>query len=142
MGAPPRRRPRHLESREQRLFVRQFRLDPRTRNLPACAVPNGGLRSPREAAIMKAEGIEPGVPDWLLFAPRRFKPAAVSMLGPWGLALEFKSPTGKGRVTEHQKRWHSLLREAGWRVEIVTNASDAWRIVLDHLGYETFRQHG
>lgn len=142
MAGAPRRRPRHLESHEQRLFVQRFRLDPRTRDLPACAVPNGGLRSPREAAIMKAEGVEPGVPDWLLFAPQRILPNAVSILGAYGLALEFKSPTGKGRVTDHQKRWHALLRNSGWRVEIVTSAADAWRIVLDHLGYEKANTNG
>jgi hypothetical protein len=122
-----RRKPQHLEAIEQRLFVKRWRTDPRTRAHPACAVPNGGRRSAREASLMKAEGVEAGVPDWLCFWPSFDKRAV-------GLAIEFKSPTGKGRVSDNQKRWHELLRNAGWRVEIVTTAADAWRVVTSHLG--------
>lgn len=122
-----RRKPQHLEAVEQRLFVKRWRLDARTREIPACAVPNGGRRSAREAALMKAEGVEAGVPDWLCFWPSRDGKSV-------GLAIEFKSPTGKGRVSDNQKRWHKLLRYAGWRVEIVTTAVDAWRIATNHLG--------
>jgi hypothetical protein len=122
-----RKRPKYLEAIEQRLFIRRYRLDARTRDVPACAVPNGGKRSAREAALMKAEGVEAGVPDWLCFAP------GVGG-GCIGLAIEFKSPTGKGRVSENQKRWHELLRNVGWRVEIVTTADEAWRVVTNHLG--------
>ena len=121
---PMRRRPRHLESAEQRLFVQRWRMDPRTRNLPACAVPNGGLRTPREAVILKAEGVEAGVPDWLCLCPH----------GPYsGLAIEFKSPTGKGRITEHQARWHLMLRGAGWHVIVATSAQDAWDAVKSYF---------
>jgi hypothetical protein len=78
---------------------------------------------------MKAEGVEAGVPDWLCFTPASDNTAA-------GLAIEFKSPTGKGRVSDNQKRWHALLRKSGWRVEIVTTAADAWRVVTSHLGID------
>jgi hypothetical protein len=115
-----------LESQEQRLFVARWRTDPRTKDLPACAVPNGGRRSAREAVILKQEGVEPGVPDWLCFTPSS---QAI------GLALEFKSPTGKGRVSPTQKLWHERLRRAGWRVEIVHSAVDAWRVIETHLGF-------
>ena len=124
-----RRKPQHLEAIEQRLFIRRWRTDPRTRERAACAVPNGGRRSAREAALMKAEGVEAGVPDWLCFAPASDNTTV-------GLAIEFKSPTGKGRVSDNQKRWHVLLRNAGWRVEIVTTAADAWRVVTSHLGID------
>jgi hypothetical protein len=124
-----RAKPKHLESEEQRAFVRRWRIDPRTAWLPACAVPNGGRRSAREAVILKQEGVEPGVPDWLLFAPSPSGRYA-------GLALEFKSPTGKGRVTPAQLLWHERLRECHWRVEIVTSATDAWAVVCHHLGFE------
>jgi predicted methyltransferase len=50
--------------------------------------------------------------------------------------LEFKSPTGKGRLSDNQKRWAELLRKVGWRVEIVTTAEDAWGVVTSHLGIE------
>jgi len=120
-----RRKPRHLEAIEQRLFVQRFRLDPRTRDLPACAIPNGGRRGPREAALLKAEGVTAGAPDWMLFVPRS---------GWAGLALEFKSPTGKGRLTVTQADFHEALRRQGWMVAVVTSALAAWDILMAYLG--------
>ena len=121
---PARAKPQHLESVEQRLFVQRFRLDPRTRELPACAIPNGGRRGPREAAILKAEGVSAGAPDWILFAPRY----------PWpGLALEFKSPTGSGRLTPAQIDWHGRLRAQGYAVHLVKSAVEAWDVLIQYL---------
>lgn len=114
----------HLESDEQRLFVARFRLDPSTRKYPACAIPNGGRRSAREAGRLKAEGVTAGAPDWMLFVPA-FEYC--------GLALEFKSPTGKGRVSASQAAFHELLRAQRWQVHIVTSARDAWAIVTTYL---------
>lgn len=124
-GQSVRRKPRHLEAIEQRLFVQRFRLDPRTRSLPACAIPNGGRRGPREAALLKAEGVTAGAPDWVLFVPSN---------GSAGLALEFKSPTGKGRLTDAQVEFHEGLREYGWKVAVVTSAIAAWEILIAYLG--------
>ena len=120
----PRRKPQHLESIEQRLFVQRFRLDPQTKTLPACAIPNGGKRSAREAALMKAEGVTAGAPDWMLFVPR----------GPYhGLALEFKRPTGRWQLTESQADFHDRLRDHGWQVVVVTSAEQAWTVLQDYL---------
>lgn len=129
----PRAKRRHLEAQEQRLFVRRWGMDPRTRELPACAVPNGGKRNAREAALMKAEGVEPGVPDWLCFAPGR---AAARDHMCVGLAFEFKSPTGKGRMTDMQWWWRHALITRGWRVATVTSAAEAWAIVCDYLALD------
>jgi hypothetical protein len=119
---PARAKPRHLESIEQRLFVQRVRLDPRTRDLPACAIPNGGRRGPREAAILKAEGVSAGAPDWVLMASR----------GAYiGLALEFKGPTG--RVSPAQAAWHASLRHELWAVYIVKSAQEAWDILIGYL---------
>lgn len=121
---PARAKPQHLESVEQRLFVQRFRLDPRTRELPACAIPNGGRRGPREAAILKAEGVSAGAPDWVLFVPRdRYA----------GLALEFKSPTGAGRLTPAQASWHERLRAQGYAVYLVKSAAGAWDVLTWYL---------
>lgn len=127
-----RRKPKYLEAQAQRLFVKRWRLDPRTRDLPATAVPNGVRTSPIQAALAKADGMEAGVPDWVCFRQGFAGQYSVKV----GLALEFKSPTGKGRVSPAQTQWHERLRENGWRVEIVTSAEDAWRIVCDYLGLE------
>lgn len=117
--------PRHLESAEQRLFVARFRMDPRTRDWPACAIPNGGRRGKVEAAIIKAEGVSAGAPDWVCFKRPR---------GVCGLALEFKSPNGKGRVTEAQLWWHLALYNEGWRVAVVRSADEAWTILCETYG--------
>lgn len=127
---PTPRRRQHPESAEQRLFVQHVRLDPRTRDLPTCAVPNGGKRGVVEAARLKAEGVSRGVPDWLCFAPNASAPNASYDVG---LALEFKAPRS-GRVGPDQAWWHAALRACGWRVEIVTSAEGAWTVLCDHLG--------
>lgn len=113
---------RYAESLTQRLFVRRVRLDPRTRDLPFCAIPNGGTRKPREAARMKGEGVEAGAPDWMLFVPSKTHT---------GLALEFKSE--KGRVSVAQKAFHVKLCAHGWRVECPTTPEGAWSALCDHL---------
>jgi hypothetical protein len=124
MTFPVRRKPQHLEAIEQRLFVQRFRLDPATRDLPACAIPNGGKRSAREAALMKAEGVTAGAPDWVLFVPR----------GPYaGLALEFKRPGDGGRLSTAQIAFHDRLRDQQWNVWVVTSAADAWDILMRYL---------
>lgn len=125
---PERKRPQHLEAVEQRLFVSRARLDAATRDLPWCAIPNGGRRSAREAALLKAEGTSAGAPDWVLFVARD---------GYHGLALEFKSPTGKGRVSIAQQWWHEALAQQGYCVAVVTSATQAWRIVTDYLATST-----
>jgi hypothetical protein len=131
-GTAKRAKPRHLEAIEQRLFVRRWRMDPRTRDRLACAVPNGGKRGIREAALMKAEGVERGVPDWLLLEPSGVRPDLPEW---WALAIEFKSPDRKGRLSVDQMRWHNGLRENGWQVRVVTSAAEAWAAVADYLGF-------
>jgi hypothetical protein len=138
-AAPARAKSRHLEAIEQRLFVKRVRLDPRTKDLLFCAVPNGGKRGAREAALMKAEGVERGVPDLMFYEPSAAAHPDYLMAGelrPYvGLALEFKSPDGSGRVTPEQKRWHDGLRVNGWQVAIVTTARDAWGILAVYIGF-------
>lgn len=132
------RKPKYLEAREQRLFVKRWRLDPRTKHLPATAVPNGVRTSPIQAALAKADGMEAGVPDWLLFEcePWPTKPLTKDYHNYDGLALEFKRPDGKGKVSPAQADWHYKLRANGWRVEVVTSAEQAWAVVTDYLGLE------
>lgn len=128
--------PRHLESEQQRLFVARFRLDPRTRDWPACAIPNGGRRGKIEASILKAEGVSAGAPDWVCFRAPRNYPESGTLSGTLyhGLALEFKSPTGKGRLTDAQRKWHADLIREGWRVWLVATADQAWAVLCDTYG--------
>lgn len=136
--SPVRKKPRYLEALEQRLFIKRLRLDPRTKDLPWCSVPNGGKRSPREAALLKAEGVQAGVPDWLLFVEVQDADTPHGDPVLWnGLAIEFKSPNGKGRVSESQERWHQMLRDNFWQVYICTTAEEAWEVTMEYLGNES-----
>ena len=134
LAKKPRKRPQYLEAIEQRMFVKRWRLNPRTRVMPACAIPNGGKRGKVEAALLKAEGVEKGAPDWVLFAPGRGDWTGSQYDDCVGLALEFKSPDGTGRQSPEQAEWQRKLEHNGWRYEIVTSAEQAWRVVCDYLG--------
>jgi hypothetical protein len=87
------------------------------------AVPNGGDRNPIVAAKMKAEGVRPGVPDYLLPVPR----------GEYiGLAIELKSLTGY--ASREQKDWIEALRAHGWRAEVCRGWQAAWDVLNDYMG--------
>jgi len=98
----------HPESQIQRAIVTALRL----RGLTVFAIPNGGARRRVEAAIMRGEGVLPGVPDLCVPGP--------SGRTTW---LEVKAP--KGRVTELQDQMHARLRMLGHRVEIVRSVDEA-----------------
>lgn len=66
------------------------------------AVPNGGSRNPREAAIMKAEGIRAGVSDLILNIPAGRNTQ---------LAIEMKDE--KGRQSPEQERYQRYADAAG-----------------------------
>lgn len=63
--------PRHIESQIQRSCKRWFDYQYGQFAPLLFAVPNGGLRGKREAAIMKAEGMTAGVSDMILLVSRK-----------------------------------------------------------------------
>ena len=82
------------------------------------AVPNGGVRHPATAAILKDEGVRRGVPDWICPAFNdHFR----------GIAIEFKN--AKGKVTPQQSEYIALLREERWFVEVCYSPEDAIKVV-------------
>lgn len=83
------------------------------------AVPNGGKRGIREAAIMKAEGVVAGVADLLLLIPSREYHA---------LAIEMK--TDKGRQNDNQKLWQEDFEKAGGKY-VVCRCFDEFRIAVE-----------
>lgn len=87
------------------------------------AIPNGGRRDIITAALLKKEGVRPGVPD--IFFP--FKTEAYN-----GLAIEFKKPK-VGRPSKEQSEYIDLLIKHGWRVEICTDAQQAIEVVKKYL---------
>ena len=86
------------------------------------AVPNGGQRNKIVAGKMKAEGVKPGVPDYLLPVP---------MGGHAGLAIELKTATGY--ASKEQKQWIADLRAHGWRAEVCRGWEQAWNVVREYL---------
>lgn len=64
----PKRNMRHEESKMQQAFIKWCRYQ-YPQHL-VYAIPNGGVRSKIEAAIMKGEGVRKGIPDTFIAVPR------------------------------------------------------------------------
>ena len=114
----------HEESELQRQCVTWFRLQYPSRALVLFAVPNGGGRSPVEAAIMKAEGVTAGVADLILLEAR----------GNYGaLCIEMKTPHKSSRQNPNQKIWQEAAEKAG-NAYVVVRSLDAFQsVVRDYL---------
>ena len=116
--------PRRTEHAEAVTLMRAVRLHmgrhPELRLL--FAVPNGGDRHPATAAKLKAEGVRPGVPDYVL---------PVARAGFHGLAIELK--TASGSASREQKQWLADLREQGWRAEVCRGWEQALNTLTEYL---------
>lgn len=89
------------------------------------AIPNGGARDAITGAILKAEGVKPGVPDVFL-------PVAS---GPFhGLFIELKS--AKGRASPEQREWLTALRERGYATALCHDLGEAIDTVSRYLAGE------
>jgi hypothetical protein len=75
------------------------------------AVPNGGYRTPIEGALLKGQGVKPGVPDLLFIHEGK------------AFGLELKSE--KGTLSIAQRAAHVALQDAGMRVEVVRSVDEA-----------------
>lgn len=93
---------RTRESKLQEACVNWFRYQyPQYREL-LFAVPNGGWRNKTVAAILKAEGVVPGVSDLILLKSN----------GQYhSLCIEMKTPVG--RQSERQKAWQRQAEAEG-----------------------------
>lgn len=78
------------------------------------AIPNGGARDKVTGAILKAEGVKPGIPDIFLPVP----------CGPYhGLFIELKSKGG--RASDKQKEYMFRLSELGYCVRLCKSFDEA-----------------
>lgn len=86
------------------------------------AIPNGGHRSKRTAAILKREGVTPGVPDLAFCLPKNdFH----------GLFIEQKI---KGNTTsDYQKEMLKLLSEQGYKCEVVFTTDQFKEVIQNYL---------
>jgi len=92
------------------------------------AIPNGGHRYARTAAILKAEGVKPGVPDLCLPVPRHSY---------HGLYIEIKRQDGGAGLSSHQREWADRLEEQGYHVAQCNGAEQAIGILRWWLGMES-----
>ena len=109
------------ESSEQKKFVARVRsFFP---DVIIFAVPNGGGRSPREGASLKAEGVLAGIPDLMIPEPRG---------GFNGLFIEMKRANVKS-APKHQREMMDSLRARGYKVELCSGADAAWSCFNDYM---------
>lgn len=96
--------------------------------VPELQLANGsmnGIRvSPKLRAQLKGQGLRPGVPD-IDLPVKRFPYS--------GLRIELKRVKG-GQVSKEQKRFHALLRQQGYRVEVCRGWRDAVTVTKNYLG--------
>lgn len=109
-----RRKPRHIESNIQQAVVKWFRMQyPR---FIIAAVPNGGFRNAREAAIMQREGVLAGFADLVVIARRNV------------LFLEMK--TTKGQQSDKQKEFQNKVSNLGFEY-IVCRSFEQARLAIE-----------
>lgn len=84
------------------------------------AVPHGGLRSPATAGRLKAEGVEAGCPDLLIFT----RTEQMIVDGIVGIAIEMKRADG-GQLSASQKDWLADLRGSGWACFVAKGSGEA-----------------
>ena len=117
---------RHIESQIQKNCVTWFRLQyPKIGRL-LFAVPNGGARNAKEAAIMKGEGVTAGVADLILLYPSG---------GFHSLCIEFKTPSKNSRQTPTQKEWQALAEAHGNKYAVCRSLEDFQQVIIMRFFY-------
>lgn len=112
----------HIESDLQINCVRYFRYQYPQFAMLCFAVPNGGARSRRTGAILKAEGVVAGVADLLILIPS----------GKYhGICIEFK--TAKGRQSPAQKEWQKAVEKQGYIYAVVRTIDEFVEIIKQYL---------
>jgi hypothetical protein len=87
-----------------------------------CHIPNGGLRSIREAGRFKRMGVRPGYPDYVLDVPRGVF---------HGLRIELKAEGGK--VSAVQKEWLAALNKQGYCAVVAVGWTAASNMIEAYL---------
>jgi len=87
-------------------------------------IPNGGYRSPKEAAILQGLGVLSGVPDLCLPVECEHSPANM-------LFVEMKKPGGT--LSDAQEMIIPRLRAAGNSVQVCVSVESAWANLLWHI---------
>ena len=83
--------------------------------IPVFAIPNGGMRCKRTAALLKAEGVKAGVPDLFIPLPKG---------GYAGLFVEMKDVDGR-KPRPSQMQWLETLNANGYAAYWAKGAAQA-----------------
>lgn len=100
------------------------------------AIPNGGNRHIVTARKLKAEGVNPGVPDLCLPYPKIYSDGWDKETQWHGLYIEMKTRTPMGSVSPDQEDWIDYLRGVGYKVAVCWNADEAIQAIEDYLNGE------
>lgn len=99
------------------------------------AIPNGGERSPKTAALMKAEGVRKGVAD--VFLP---KPKLVPVLHNepqetcfHGLYIEMKKDVTSAKQSDEQKEFERYVTEQGYEYKVCRSWREAANVIVQYL---------
>ena len=119
------------EEHEQIVFMTRVRFLYPVLSNNVMAIPNGGWRNKKQAALLKRAGVLRGAPDVLVALVR-----VVDGLTYPGLFIEMKRIVG-GRVDPDQKIVHQALRSAGYKVEVARGADEAWVIFEEYVNEQS-----
>lgn len=114
-----RKRATYYEDIEQILLVQWLT----KLGVPFYHIPNGGVRSWKEAVKFRRLGVRAGVPDLCLPLPRSCY---------HGLYVELKRVSG-GRLTDSQQFWLELLRKNGYMAEVCHGAEEAKKVIMGYM---------
>lgn len=104
------------EHKEQVRFVQYIRtFHP---ELICFAIPNGADVNASQRVKLVHEGLLPGAPDLLIMGVNR--PV---------LAIEFKRPDGKGKISEEQKQVHQQMEAVGVSVHTCHGYDEAKKVL-------------
>lgn len=92
------------------------------------AIPNGGHRGKREAAMLKAAGVKSGVSDMFLPVVRCSKDGSVLA----GLWIELKA--NGGRASPEQKQWIERMVAGGYAAKVCYGYAEAIGEIAGYLG--------
>lgn len=111
------RKPRHIESEIQQSVVQWFRI--KYPNYIIAAVPNGGFRNAREAAIMQREGVLAGFADLIIIAKQNI------------LFLELKTPIGV--LSKKQKEFQEKVNNLGFQYVVCRSFDQAVMVIVSWI---------
>ena len=117
--------PKVTETQHQQALYGWWKVYARVHGYPARTfihVPNEAKRSVKVAAILKSEGMQPGIPDIFLAIPR------VPYAGLW---IELKAKQGK--PSDAQKEYIGILHEQGYAAEICYGWDSARDVIQAYL---------